>query len=93
MERNDGPVTPALAEARFTSQRSQRRRIEGAYASGARALLRGALLGVVALLLDGFGPPEAAPAVVALGVLAAAFGVFGAVRVLAAFALSRRPAP
>lgn|GEM_PF-6143267 len=93
MERNDGPLTPALAEARFTSQRAQRRRIEGAYASGGRSLLRGALLGLVALLLDQVGPPEAGSGVVALGLLASAFGVFGAVRVLAAFALSRRAAP
>jgi hypothetical protein len=99
VERNDGPLSPALAEARFTSQRAQRRRIEGAYASGARSLLRAALLGIAALLLHRFGPALPAPFVAALGWLvavlswlAAALGVFGGVRLFAAFALSRRAA-
>ncbi len=93
MERPDDPLTPALAEARFTSQRAHRRRIEVASTSGARWMLRGAMLGLAALGLDVLGPAAAALGVAPLGALGAACGLFGGVRLLAAFALSRRAAP
>lgn len=92
-ERPGGPLTPEVAEARFTSARAAQRRIQESYASGARLLSRGLVL------LAAFGgaawaaPPAWWNVVALLGVVGGALAAFGVLRLAAAFALSRRASP
>lgn len=90
MPQPDVPLTPALAEARFTSERQKQRRVTEAYASGVRALVRG-LVGLAGFGLGAYAaPPGWWYAVAAVGVLGGLLVAFGLLRIGAAFLLSRR---